>query len=521
MLALSLAAGCTSTGGVEVEFLLPAKEDLAPAGLANSEITLVTRDGDSTSSETRHLIDRADGLDMGNIPVVDGLDLAVELRTPTQRLIGYARAPGPVNVEPDTMVKVPMMVRRPFVYVSGNSIATYDPTVDATRPDKGYIGSIPLSTQPNAVVPTSDGGDLVVVSASGNGGVLTLVSTSTHEPSNVAPVQLSVTPSDAAVTHDNRYVVVGHSGANGGVSIVDLAAARAGETAVQFLPLGDVGIVAVGRGETPEHPGRAYALTNRAITAGCPTNNPVASKIIVIDLADPSQAALTLEPGVPIHDIAVSADGRNVVLADSCNNRIEKRNIVDDAQSMTLANLVDASAVTIFDSRVWAVGTAPPTGNEGARLVVVSIGIDGQNQARTEMQPSEERARSRDFDEPGQAAEQRIGADALIAFEIAVAPGGDHLALLVWGYYHGTESGSLLGQPVIPEMQMVTNEYILLEAGSAAIVQRVRSSCDIEWVSDPFNPPVLDDWVCSQAVNQDVATSPFEPKHISVLYGAR
>ncbi len=519
-LATLIAAGCAAEGGIEVEFNLPENAALSPAGADLSEITLVSFDGETTTTTTRRVGDRSTSLEIGRLDVGEGITLSAELRGANQRLLGYGRSPKPITIRADEVIRVPMMVRRPFVYVTGDTaISTYDASRD--RQDDAYVGSISLTRSATVVVPTADGGDLAVLSIAGNSGELTLVSTSTHEPTGVPPIPLAGQARDATVSHDSRFLVVGHDGAGGGLSIVDLDSARAGNASVSVVPLGDVGAVAARRGDDASQPGRAFALINRATGPGCPTGGPN-SMLAVIDLANPGADPVTLDLGTKIHDMAVSVDGRNIIIADSCRDEVKRINIADDAQSAQLAELSDASAVAIFGDRVWAIGTQPATPTSGARLELLSINVNGTDEQRQLLQRTEERAQTTDvFDEPGQYAEQRMDADLLWPMEIAVLPGGDHLALLTWASFHGAESGSFFGAPIIPEMDMATYEYTMLDAQTTAVVQRVRTWCELTWTDDPFNPPWLVDWSCSQTADQDLAQPQYKPRHLSVLYGTR
>jgi len=514
--ALQLLLACESDGAVEFAFLLPDVEELSPAGEDVASVTLVTYETDAPPrSETRRIQDRSEPLDIGRIEVADEVSFAVELRSPTLRLLGYGRSASPVDVLPYEVVTVPIMVRRPFVYVAGGTgLATFDATLDQTNPS--YRGTIGLPVAPELSVPTHDGANLAVVAQSGTGAELLLVSTANHQPLEIAPVLLAGSPTDAAVSPDNQYVVVAHTGGGGGLSIVDLESARQGESAVDVVPLGAVGGVAIGaRAQVP----RAVALVDRATSPDC-VGAPDSS-IVVVSLTDAAQVGAPIEYGGPIHDLAVSSDGSTAVIADACNGLLATVALAGGAKPSILTELPSASAVAVIEDRVWGVGTLPPTGTTGRRLTVVSIGLDGTGEIVLELPPSQERARSLDFSGQGQAAEQRLDADTLMAYDLAVVPGADQIALLTWGYFSGSEVGDLLGAPIIPAMELTAHEYLLLNASTGAATHRVRTSCALTWESDPFNPPILDAWECTQAAGQDVSGSTYLPQHISVLYGTR
>ncbi len=514
-LAIPALAGCVAEGGVEIQFQLPESADLSPAGTDLAEITLFTYlpDG-SHRSETRAITDRSQALQMGRMEVSDGVDLAVELRSPTQQLLGYGRSPGAIEVLADQVVQVPMNVRRPFLYVSGGpTLASFDASLEPTDPS--YRGELTLSRQPAVTVATSDGAQLVVVSQAGTGAELSLVSTSDHQELGVAPIALVGSPVDAAISPDDQFVVVGHAGDAGGVSIVDLAAARNGESAVEFVSLGAVGAVEIGARSTSGH---GVALLDRSTEIGCPTGG-AESSLVEFSLTDPDDILATISLGGPINDIAVSDDGQRVAIADGCAGQLAVVDLAGDRIPTQLSEVPAVSAVAAFDDRLWSVGTV--VDGTQRRLVIVSTRFDGTGESRVEMAPAQERARSNDFVAPGQTAMQILDADALVAYDLALVPGADQLALLVKGYYAGEEDGDFLGSPIIPAMQLTAYQYLLVDAASGSLVHQVRTSCDLSWESDPFLPPVLDDWACAQAPDQDVSSTQYRPIHVAGLYGKR
>ncbi len=456
-----LAGGCAAEGGLELALELPAKAALSPTEAEIGSVGLVTYVPDQAPrSESRQVSGGATTLSMGRLDAGDGISLAVEMRAPNQRLVGYGRSPGPIDVVASQMLTVPINMRRPFVYVTGGTqLATFDSTRDAAG-SSAYRGAIPLSRAPSVAAATADGLDVVVVSDTGNGAELSLVSTSTHEASGNPPVPLDAAPSDIAISPDSHWAVVGHSGAQGGLSIVDLGAARAGQAAVQFVPLGSVGAVNIGAHTSKP---RVVALLDRATGTGCPTGG-AASSVVTVSLEDPTQIGTTFDLGTPVRDIAVSDDGGFVFTADICNDQIDKLSLDDDVQPAPLLMMPQPTAVAVFDDRVWGVGTAPASGSVPQRLMVVSARDDGTGETRVELPQIQESARSNDFTGNGQAAEQRMDADALEAYDLAVTPGADHLAILVWEWFEAQEEGSFLGQPIIPAMTLESREYLLVNA---------------------------------------------------------
>ena len=83
-------------------------------------------------------------------------------------------------------------------------------------------------------------------------------------------------------------------------------------------------------------------------------------------------------------------------------------------------------------------------------------------------------------------------------------------------------SGGTLGEEAVVVRYLLRGERLLLHREIAwAYVHRMRTSCDLSWESDVFNPPVLDDWQCSQTPGQDVSATQYRPLHVAGLYGER
>jgi hypothetical protein len=514
-LAVMLGA-CEPGGAVEIQFQLPELEELSPAGPAVAEITLVTYlPGAPSQTETRIVTDRSQPIDMGRLAISEGVHLAVELRSPTRQLLGYGRMAAPVEVLLDEVVTIPINLRRPYVYVTGDtSLATFDASIDQTNVD--YHGNIAMEISPKVAVSTNDGAELILISQAGVGAELTLLSTSNREVATFAPLELAGSPVDAVVSPNDRYVIVAHAGDSGGVSIVDLAALRAGTATAQFVALGAVGAVATGSRSGTD---QVVALVDPASEIGCPIGTP--SSLARVSLTDATQVGASIELANPINDLAISDDGRFVVIADGCDDALSTIDLDSDGLATPLTSLSGVSAVAAFDARVWAVGTMPASETAARRLVLLSIGLDGANETRVELPPWQARAVALDYVAPGQAAEQALDADSLITYDLAVVPGADQLALLIRGYYAGAQEGTYLGFPIIPAMELTTHEYLLIDSSTTSIVHRVRTGCDLSWESEPFNEPIIDDWECSRTPGQDIATNPYEPTHVSVLYGAR
>lgn len=514
-LGVWLVAGCAAEGSVEIRFLLP-DDDLSPmTGL--SEITVITDvPGEPVRRETLLVPADATELTGGTVPIADGVEISVELRAATRRLIGYGRSDGPVDVALDGVTEVPIRVRRPFAYVTGaTSVQTFDTAREAID---DYAGSIAMSPAPTVMASTHGGGELLTAASAGSGGELRALSTASHAAvDGLGAIPLSLPPAGLAITPDDRFAVIGHAGAGGGISIVELADLGSETGAARFVALGDVTRVVGGLdGDAPI----AYALVGGAPRTNCAAPPPP-SQIVLVDVASGDELA-RVEPGAPIADIAVDRDSNLLVMANTCANQVVASLPLDDPGAFADLHYARAvSQVAVQGGRVWAVGATPQVTGMPAYLSVSSARLDGSDEVRVALPAMEERAQVEDLMEPGQSAEIRIGADDVVALDMAVVPGGNHVAVLSEGFYHGTEM--ILNDPffgpirIIPEMTITTYEYLLVDIATGGFVQRVRTWCDLKVLSDTF----LQDFRCTRAAGQDAAGSAFRPQHINVLYGSR
>jgi hypothetical protein len=164
------------------------------------------------------------------------------------------------------------------------------------------------------------------------------------------------------------------------------------------------------------------------------------------------------------------------------------------------------------------VGRRPQTDTRGAALLVGSVRGDGSDATVLAPPPAEERAKSNDFSDQGQFAEIRMAADEIEPLDVSVLPGAAHVAVLMRGRYLGTEVFDPFFGSLIPALDLDAYEYVLIDAATAAPVQRFRTRCALAWARGSF----LDDFECAVAPGQDEAERPgFVPRDLQVLYGAR
>jgi hypothetical protein len=511
----ALAAACSSGGVMSIDLVLPDDPALSPAGDRVAQLTLVTWEaGQAPRSESRAVDDPGDGLDMGVLTAGREVGVAVELRSATQRLIGYGASPLPVAPERDQDTVVTLQVRRPYVYAAGSPahLDTFDSTLDPG--EEGTFGAIEVAA-PVASAPSADGAELVVIAATGETSAeLHLVATATHRPVAGAAVPIAGAVSDLAVTADGRLAVVAHDGEAGGLTVVDLEAARRGESQVEEVELGAVGAVAVA--EVPGQPARAVALVDRSRAFGCDAALP-ASSLAVVELSAGLPAASAIDLGTPIADLA--AEGGTVYLADPCGGAISHLALDAGGTPAALFSLEAATAVAVQGGRVWGAGAAPPDGADGARALLVSSDQAGANMTSVALPPAQERARSTDFEGEDQRVEVVIEADKLRPFELVALPGGDLVALLTEGYFHSEEWTDIFGDPVVSEIELTTFEYLLVQASSRAVVHRVRTFCD----GTATSGATLENFECGAESDQHTVADAdmYRPLQLSAIYGGR
>lgn len=514
--------GCGDTGQVQIELILPDDASLSPAGERLAEITLVTWGPDRPlQRDTQEVEDPSRGVDMGVLSAGAELEVAIELRSATGRLIGYGRSARAIEPEADGDTIVPIHVRRPYVYASGaaDRLEAFDSTQDAG--EDGTYGTLVIPA-PAASAPTPDGAELVVVSALGEtDAVLRIVETRSHMAPQAAPVPLAGGVSDVTVSADGAFALVAHGGEAGGVTAVNLEAARSGRADVTFVPAGAVGaVVAVAGGE--DRPALALALVGRSRAFGCDLTLPSSSiGIIQLDEAPALDAMVVLDG--PVADIAATPSGTTLYLAEPCADAVSA--IAIDAGGPSagpaeqLLPLEAAGAVAVQGDRLWAAGGLPQEGDDGARLVLVQAGLEGVEPSRVELPPAQVRAQSTDFEGEDQTVEVVIDADQLRAADLVGLPGGEMVALLADGYFHSEEWVDFFGNTVVAELEVETVEYLLIDVSNRATVHRLRTFCQVT----PLSSGTLQDFRCAREPGQDVhqETEMYRAVQLSTLFGGR
>lgn len=510
-----MGAACDS-GAVHVRIEVPEKAALSPLMTRPARMTLIAEaDGQPAQSATRELpATGAPTVSFGEIAVGAGVRVSLLAETAAGRLVGYGRTSAPLDVGSDSALDVPIRLRRPYAYVSGGSrLAVFDTTVETGA---AFASRLEGVAQPRAVATTPDGAEIVVVA----GGMLTVLSTGTHERSAAAQTAIAAGVTELAISPDSRWAVALHaeSGAPSGVSIVDLTALRRGPAAATFAAVERPGAVAV----TDE---AAYVLVDASrpgpppdFTEDCSR----VSRVIPVPLATPQTPRPAFSLAGAARDVTVSERGDALFVAQTCQNSVT-RVATDGGSQLRVLTVPSPTVVAVSGSRVWAVGAT--SGAAGVGLVLATATVEGAQASRLDFPTTQELAQTDDLAEGGQIAEVRLDADRLEALGVSVLPDARHVALLVHGSYHGDEvvrpilvGGNIVNQVILPAIDLDTYEYQLVDVTTGVAAQRLRTSCAIDWER---GVAFLDEWSCAALPGQETAEDEFVARQVAVLYGGQ
>jgi hypothetical protein len=472
-------------------------------------ITVIARRQGEDSITTTSPIRMSNGaatFDSGDLPVDEVIELSVEIRSVSSRLVGYGVAPTPFTPRGGEVIDVEVPVRKPFIYVaSGSQVRTIDPSLDNLAP--AFQGQLSINGA-SLTVPISSA-DLAVVS----GGQLLRVATTNHQ-SMGSGIALPANVRDVASVPTQDRVVIGH---DAGIAIIDIANGMRTDVAGVT---GAVRKVTVGRTGTTWY---AYGLVNQVLPPATGACTGV-STIARVDLG--SMAAEMLAPGKAIADITATGDGR-LYAAASCDDAIHSIDISGVATS--IADIERPTTIATWGDRVWAAGNiprvdqnpTPPLGEvTAARPVLVSIDLGATNMQRIELAPRRETMITES--DPVLELAQVMNARTLTPLDLAIVPGGQYIVLGFEATYDTVARVDIDGNIIIPEMRATTDDVAVIDSATGGVAQRIRSRCNLDFVgpSDPFYG--FADWRCDDPpAGQAPAGTDYQPGAISVLFGAR
>ncbi|MDQ3341272.1 MAG: hypothetical protein M4D80_39460 [Myxococcota bacterium] len=486
------ACGGDSAGTIQLVLSLPPQGDLRPTGMATVAVGITQEDGNENVTTTP-----LDGMrfEAGDVPLDEPIQLRVELRDNTNRLIAFGRVEQTVTPDRSTQ-KITIPVRKPIIYVSSDrSIVTLDPTLDGFDPK--FQGTI-TGTMGALAFPI-DGTDIGVVT----GGALQRIATADHKPvGDVMNLQVTGASDAARVPGERRMVF-----ATGGglvVANIDTNEVRA----IAMTPKPDR--VAIG-GIAPNF--TVYALVGRV---GAPTGTlPCmgASMVLAYSLDNPNDMPMVVANG-QFSDIEASADA--VYASNPCTGKVLR---VDGGAPALSMNVPGAGALAIEGSRLWAAGSAPPTSTQGARVRIASVRLDGSDAQEVLLAPKAE-VMTYDFDDAKELS-LNIHADTLVPLDLAVLPGAQYIAVITrMDSHRAARFDTFSASKVIPEMNALVHDIVLADPQSGAISQRIRAKCFLQLIAKANAE--FPDWSC---ITTSGAETPIGgesvPTTVGALYGGR
>lgn len=535
--AMACLAGCSgsATGSLDLTLTLPSEADLKPTGMTTVTVT-ATPPGESPIATTS-VLSSMQTFSAGDLPVGPDVQLGVVLRDVSNRIVGVGEAGQTIDILGDQATHVTIPVRRPFVYVNSNgSLYSFDPTLDPR--DTKFQGKLTGVASPLFTI--SVGGDrLAVVS---NNAVQVVV-TATNTVMGSIPVPAGVTDA-TAVPGTHKLAVASASG----IAIVDLDASTAVTASV-----GPVDRVTVGPGASGGL--YAYGLINRVV----PPENPppltacagMSSVVAVsVDVTSSETLATPVSLGAAISDLAAAPNTAMLFGTAPCTGKVV--NIQGDplgGAALTLkeiATLDRAAVLTVAADRIWAAGTRPPmltcstaSGNQatcgtttqlacpqpnathvsfadaGAGMTLLSIPLSGG--APITLDVPGRRETIVDKLDPARQHAQVLKALTVVPQDLVALPGGQYVALVTKSRYYIEELSSG-GTVILPCLDATTGDWLLLDAASSSVAQRVRTACNL--TVGPAD--IFTQWECDAPPDGEASDfGDYMPTSVGALFGAR
>ena len=497
-LAVSLAAlaGCgVSSGSLDLQLSLPPMGDLRPTGMTTVGITEVQADGTSNVTTTQ-LVGSGGSMHFsaGDVAAGQPITLSAELRDTTNRLVGFGAVTSPVTPSATDDTTVTLQVRKPIVYVASDPsmaapVATIDPTRDPIN-DPKYQGTLPPD---GIVVAPIDGTEVAVVTTSS----LQRYATATHMAvGNPIPISFG-TPLDAAGVPGQRRLVVGTTS---GIAVVAIDSGQV--TTINGSPADRVAAAVDGGVAT------AYLLTGRVLPAMGTMGTCSGSSSVYSIAIDTMGAPVQVGTG-QLADIA--ADGKAVFGADPCMGQVRRL----DAGGALKLSVPGAAAIAVESGRLWVAGSSPSS-TTGARIVLASIGLDGNSPRMVDLPPKSE-IMTYDGD-PLHELSMFLHADTEIPIDLAVFPMADRVAMIARMDGYSVERDDSFG-PVIPAMKATVWDVVLSDPNTGATT-RIRALCDLQVING--GAAEFPNWSCADANEGEVpAGGEYTPGTVSAVYGGR
>jgi hypothetical protein len=499
--ALAACGGGTSaSGNVSVVLDIP-NAALDPKGFSSVELRV-----HSATSDLERNVPVVDGaFDLGNLDPVTGATVDAVLRTDTGECVGYGRTSNPMDLVAGATVTVP--VRRPIVYLAGLVDVDQDgdprtndlhwSTVPATFSDLSASTGIDGSTvlDQTGVLMVDAGPQLYMLqqATSDPSGALTgnatIVPVSTGDHSLAAPLsgQLQGGVLDGAGTDDGTRLIIGTTQH---LYVVDTTSGM-----VKSVADGSFARVAIVSADANGL--TALAIKNRAATTGQCQSTAELDWIAV--MSDETNQVMSLGTG-GFADVA--GDRGHGYYVDACKGELGEATA--QGISSKRGNLGRPTALAVSGTQAY-IGIERPGTPAAVSLVAASIAGSDMPRALFS-EPVTQVVDATRY--PG--VQRQLDAQTAVFNHLEVGAGGDYVAVTLASHFHG----DAVFAANFPQMDIDAEEMRVLDASSAAAVERYRSWCDgvlLLLAGD------IQDWACAAASGQSAPTNPMYEHKISSM----
>ncbi len=427
--------------------------------------------------------------DFGTVDADMGVTVEAILRNASGTAVGYGRSAGPVDLEPNDTITVP--VRRPIAYIAGQisvpsdpnnptsplvwteAPATFDDLSTGVAPD----GMAQLGT--NVVLMVSAGPSLFLfnqMTSNPNGDLtgnatITPVSTGDHSIGTPLAGTLMGGVIDGAGSDDGRWLVVGTTT---GLYVVDTMAGTATSVAngafarVAVVGSDDTGVTAV-------------AVMNRTPTTG------TCSSTAQIYWVTGTTAKSVATGGFA--DVAASQGSAYYV--DACKGALGTVSATGATSLRT--NLGKPTALAVSDGQAF-VGVETPGMPAQVALMSMATAQGATDMPRTLWsEPAQQVLEATDSGDQG--VQRELDSDSAVFDQLEVGAGGDYVAATITAHYTGPE----VVDANFPAMDIDADELLVTDAATGAFAQRYRSWCDGVLTIGEFDIP---DWACATSESE-------------------
>jgi len=499
-LVAALLSGCNGSGGTVSLVLDIPNAQLDPKGYSSVEVRLHHPSGDT---EINVAVENGT-FDLGQIDVKTGVMIEATLRTDSGAAVGYGRAAAPSDLKAGAEIVIP--VRRPIIYFAGlvnvdvdgnpntNDIkwSRAQPTFSDLAAGTFLDGSTTLSA--NAVMTVAAGPNLYIVDQMPmdptgvlvGAATIKSVSTGDHSIAGALSAMLSGGVQDAAGSDDGKLLLVGTTTQ---LFLVNTETGAAKPLADGSF--GRVAIVSAGGGAMT-----AVAIRNRSSTGAC-----TAELLWVAAAADDTNQVMTLATG-GFTDVA--GDVGRAFYVDSCKGELGEATAT--GVTSLRAGLGKPTALAVSNGQAW-VGVENP--GTPAGIALVSAPIVGNDPTRTLFsEPGTQVVEALQY--PG--VQRELNAQSVGFTALEVGAGGDYIAMTLAAKY----AGDAILDANFPRMEIESQELRVIDASTAATVQRYRSWCDgIIY----YTLGDISDWGCATSPGQTAPTNPnFEHRISSMTF---